>query len=81
LLDTYGPGVVINPHNVAFVLISQVVNEFLRQSEGTPLGILIADENHEVMPDVEKLIRLLRGENGTLKLSQIIEKGFFYRIP
>lgn len=77
LLDTFGPGVSINPHNVAFLLISQVVNEHLRQSEGTPLGILIADENHEVMPDLEKSIRLLRGENGSLKLSQIIEKGFF----
>jgi hypothetical protein len=77
LLDTYGPGVSINPHNVAFLLISQVVNEYLRQSAGTPLGILIADENHEIMPDVEKSIRLLRGESGTLKLSQIIEKGFF----
>lgn len=75
--DTYGPGVSINPHNVAFLLIAQVVNDYLKQSPGSPLGILIADENHEVMPDVEKSIRLLRGESGTMKLSQIIEKGFF----
>jgi len=77
LHDAYGPGVSINPHNVAFLLISQVVNDFLKNQEGQPLGILIADENHEVMPDLEKLIRLLRGESGVLKLSQIIEKGFF----
>lgn len=77
LHDTYGPGVTINPHNIAFLLLSQVVNDYLRTSAGAPLGILIADENHEVMPDIEKSIRLLRGERGTLKLSQIIEKGFF----
>jgi len=77
LLDTYGPGVVINPHNVAFVLTAQVVNEFLRTTPGSPLGILISDENHEVMPDIEKSIRLLRGEAGSLRLSQIVEKGFF----
>jgi hypothetical protein len=77
LLDTYGPGVVINPHNVAFVLTAQVVNEFLRAVSGSPLGILISDENHEVMPDIEKSIRLLRGEEGSLRLSQIVEKGFF----
>ena len=73
----FGPGVVINPHNVAFLLISQVVNDYLKQAPGSPLGILIADENHEVMPDVEKSIRLLRGATGALHLSQIIEKGFF----
>jgi hypothetical protein len=75
--EAFGPGVSINPHNIAFLLISQVVNEYLRLSEGAPLGILIADENQEVMPDVEKFIRLLRGESGTMKLGQIIEKGFF----
>lgn len=77
LHNAYGPGVSINPHNVAFLLITQVVNEYLKQAKGSPLGILIADENHEVMPDVEKSIRLLRGETGTLKLSHVIEKGFF----
>jgi hypothetical protein len=77
LLETYGPGVAINPHNVAFVLTAQVVNEFLRATPGSPLGILISDENHEVMPDIEKSIRLLRGEAGSLRLSQIVEKGFF----
>ena len=77
LISAFGPGVTINPHNVAFLLLTQVVNDYLRQTAGSPLGILISDENHEVMPDVEKIIRLLRGETGSLKLSQIIEKGFF----
>ena len=67
----------INPHNAAFLLITQVVNDFLRNSEGAPLGILISDENHEVMPDLDKIIRLLRGESSALKLNRIIEKGFF----
>lgn len=75
--EAFGPGVAINPHNVAFLLITQVVNEYLKQAQGAPFGILIADENHEVMPDVEKFIRLLLGESGTLRLSRIIEKGFF----
>ncbi|MDX2109648.1 MAG: DUF3800 domain-containing protein [Verrucomicrobiota bacterium] len=74
---TFGPGVMINPHNAAFLLIAQCVNDYLKNTPGTPLGILIADENQEVMPDVEKFIRLLRGESGTLKLCHIIEKGFF----
>lgn len=59
------------------MLTAQVVNEFLRAMPGSPLGILISDENHEVMPDIEKSIRLLRGEEGSLRLSQIVEKGFF----
>jgi hypothetical protein len=77
LQATFGPGVSINPHNAAFLLITQVVNDFLRNSEGAPLGILISDENHEVMPDLDKIIRLLRGESSALKLNRIIEKGFF----
>ena len=40
-------------------------------------GGRIADENKDVMYDVEKAIRLLRADMGALRLSQIIEKGFF----
>lgn len=29
------------------------------------------------MPDIEKSVRLLRGEAGSLRLSQIVEKVFF----
>ena len=40
-------------------------------------GIFISDENKEIVRDVEKSIKVLRGIEGTLKLGQIIEKGFF----
>jgi hypothetical protein len=74
---TFGSGVTINPHVAAFSLVAQVVNELLRASPGTPLGIFISDENQQVVGDVEKSIRLLRGDQGPLRLAQIIEKGFF----
>ena len=41
------------------------------------MGIFISDENKEIVRDVEKSIKVLRGIEGTLKLGQIIEKGFF----
>ena len=77
LQQTFGVGVFINPHVAAFSLVAQVVNTYLRQSPGQPLGIFISDENHQVARDVDKSIRLLRGEAGALRLTQIIEKGFF----
>jgi hypothetical protein len=74
---TFGSGVSINPHIIAFHLVARVANEFLRSLPGSPNGILISDENKEVAKDVEKSIRALRLEPGLLNLSQIIEKGFF----
>lgn len=73
----FGPGVLINPHVVAFPLVARVVDEYLKALPGSPLGIFIADENREIIGDVEKSIRLLRGAEGSLKLGQIVEKGFF----
>lgn len=77
LQTTFGSGVLINPHVAAFALVAQVVNEYLKLVAGAPLGILISDENKDVIHDVEKAIRLLRGDPSSLRLSQIIEKGFF----
>lgn len=57
--------------------MARVVDEYLKTLPGSPLGIFIADENREIIGDVEKTIRMLRGTEGTLKLGQIIEKGFF----
>ncbi len=74
---TFGAGVSINPHVAAFALLSRVVDDYLRALDGSPLGIFVSDENKEIMADVEKSIRVLRGASGTLKLNQIIEKGFF----
>ena len=77
LLEEFGSGVMINPHIAAFSLVAHVLNDYLRSLPGTPLGMFISDENKEVVHDVEKSIRLLRVDQSTLRLSQIIEKGFF----
>lgn len=77
LNTTFGSGVLINPHVAAFALVAQVIQEHLKSLPGSPLGILISDDNREVSPDVEKSIRVLRQDNTNLRLSQIIEKGFF----
>src|SRR5438105_10376829 len=60
-LTTFGPGVWINPHVAAFPLVARVVDELLKSLPGAPLGIFIPDENKEVVGDVEKAIKILRG--------------------
>jgi len=75
--DTFGAGVVINPHVAAFALVARVVNDYLKGLAGSPLGMFISDENKEVMGDVEKSIRVLRFTEGTMRLDRIVEKGFF----
>lgn len=77
LHDTFGAGVIINPHVAAFALVARVVNDYLKGLPGSPLGMFISDENKEVMGDVEKSIRVLRFTAGTMRLGQIVEKGFF----
>ncbi len=77
LNDTFGSGVLINPHIAAFAFIAQVVNDYLKNDPNHQFGILISDENKEVVKDIEKSIRLLRFDGSVLRLSQIIEKGFF----
>jgi len=73
--EEFGSGVSINPHVVAFPLIAQVVNQYLHDQK--TLGIFISDENKEIVADVEKSIKLLRGISTTLQLDRILEKGFF----
>lgn len=77
LHDAFGAGVSINPHVAAFALLSQVVNQHLAGLNPHSLGILISDENKEVVKDIEKSIRALRFDDGALRLGNIIEKGFF----
>jgi len=72
-----GRGMLVNPHLAAFPLVAQVVNQFLRGSTEDALGIFISDENHEVVGDLERFLRLLRVTPGALHLDRIIEKGFF----
>ncbi|HEV2455797.1 MAG TPA: DUF3800 domain-containing protein, partial [Verrucomicrobiae bacterium] len=74
---TFGAGIAINPHVVAFPLVARVVDDYLKSLPGSPLGIFISDENKEVVVDIEKAIKVLRGMEGVLKLGQIVEKGFF----
>jgi hypothetical protein len=73
--ETFGVGIAINPHVAAFPLVAQVVNRHLAQLQAR--GMFISDENKEIVRDVEKSIRLLRLASGPLRLSMIIEKGFF----
>ena len=73
--ETFGVGIAINPHVAAFPLVSMVVNGYLAQLQVR--GMFISDENKEIVRDVEKSIRQLRLTSGPLRLSQIIEKGFF----
>ncbi len=66
----------INPHVAAFPLAARGVDDYLKSLPDSPLGIFISDENKEVVRDVEKTIRILRGAGGVLKLGQIVETGF-----
>lgn len=77
LTKTFGSGIVVNPHITAFALLAPCVNNYLQSLDGSPRGMFISDENKQVMADVEKSIRVLRGEVGLMRLNQIIEKGFF----
>ncbi len=75
--DTFGSGVSINPHVAAFPLVARVVDEYLDSLPGKALGMFISDENKEIVHDVEKSIKILRGAAGALRLARIVEKGFF----
>ena len=77
LLETFGGGVAINPHVAAFPLVARAVDNHLQTLPGAPLGMFIADENKDVVRDVEKAHKILRGADGVLKLVRIVEKGFF----
>src|SRR5207245_8712117 len=75
--ETFGSGVSINPHVAAFALVARVVDEYLASLPGKALGMFISDENKEIVHDVEKSIKVLRGAAGSLRLARIVEKGFF----
>ena len=77
LHSTFGSGVIINPHVAAFALVARVVDEYLVGLTGNALGMFISDENKEIVRDVEKSIKVLRGIENSLRLSRIVEKGFF----
>jgi len=76
-IASFGAGIQINPHVAAFALVARVVDEYLQSVSNEALGMFISDDNKEVVHDVEKSIRVLRVSEGELRLSRIIEKGFF----
>ena len=57
---TFGKGVTINPHIAAYPLVSQTINAYLQGLGDNTLGILINDENKEVVNDIERTTKLLR---------------------
>jgi len=73
----YGPGTIINPHLVAFTLITQVVNRYLKEHYQNALGLFVSDEHQQMSADVERFQKILRADPSSLGLTQIIEKGFF----
>lgn len=74
---TFGAGIVINPHIAAYPLVSQTINTYLRELGDDELGILINDDNKEVVADIERTTKLLRADATHLQLDHIIEKSFF----
>jgi hypothetical protein len=77
MTSAFGAGISVNPHLAAFPLIAQVANNLLRSFGAGVLGIIISDDNREVVGDIERFQKLLRVTPGTLHLDRIIEKGFF----
>ena len=54
-----------------------MANNYLRSLSQDALGIIISDDNREVVDDIERFLKLLRAASGSLRLDRIIEKGFF----
>ncbi len=75
--SAFGHNISVNPHLAAFPLVAQVANNYLRSLSKDALGIIISDDNREVVDDIERFLKLLRAAVGTLRLDRIIEKGFF----
>jgi hypothetical protein len=75
--SAFGSGISVNPHLAAFPLIALVANGLLKSYGADVLGIIISDDNREVVGDIERFQKLLRVTPGTLQLDRIIEKGFF----
>ena len=76
---TFGTGVLINPHVAAFPMVARVIDEHLAGLPGKPLGMFISDENKEIVRDVEKSIKVLRGIEGTLAPFPDRREGVLYR--
>jgi hypothetical protein len=77
-LETYGPGIKVNPYVMALPFVCTEVDHYLRQKGPDELGMLIFDEQKENLDAVERSLRTLRLDStSVLKTSNIVEKGFF----
>ena len=60
----YGEAIKMNPHAMAFPLVSHAINQYLKRQPEHSLGIMISDEHKELSSDLEKSLRLLRHDDG-----------------
>lgn len=74
---SFPKGVCVNPHVVAFPLVARVLDDYLQAQGADARGILISDENREIVGDIKKTTDLLRLADGSLRLHRIIEQCFF----
>lgn len=75
----FGAGITINPHIAAFPMVAQTINHYLKSLGPDQLGILINDDNKEVVGDIERTTRLLRADPGKLQRSHHREE-FLHRL-
>ncbi len=71
----WGHGIKVHPQIAAFPMLASCINTYL--CEIASLGLFISDENEQVTRDIEKSLKTLRLADGPLRLSQVVEKGFF----
>jgi hypothetical protein len=72
---TYGKGISIAPYIMALPFVCTRINELIKAEND--LGILIFDENHNLV-EIEKSLRTLRLDaSSTLQADNLIEQGFF----
>ena len=74
-MNAFGSGVSINPQVAAFALIASVLDDYLKSKN--ELGMFIFDDNKEVTKDIEKSLKILKGDKREIKIENVIEKGFF----
>ncbi len=77
LILKFGIGISVHPYVAAFALLSRCTDNYLASLEGAPRGMLLADENKEIVADIEKSSQIFREMAGPLRHSQIIEKVLF----
>lgn len=76
--ENYGPGIKVDPYVMALPFVCVEVDHWLRRKSSNELGLIIFDEQKENLEYVERSLRTLRLDSTSiLKLTNIVEKGFF----